>query len=195
MNLLTMLDPYEILQEDNSSIRVKLKKSIDIKTILLTGVLVPSILIAFFVIKKEIQVLAVALPPLLAYVRMLQIKDPIIIFAQKGRLVLTYKKYFGGQKDTILVASEVRDFVPQAFCTSRDEFWIASVRVRLSNNKTKRIFSAPRGKGRKEVATLHSELVAKMFMDIFNGDTNWQNAIPSRSPLRSASQAQVTPLA
>jgi hypothetical protein len=181
MNLLTILDPYEILQKNNSSICIKLKKSVDIKAILLTGVLVPSIIIAFFVIKKEIQVLAVMLPPLLAYVRMLQIKDPIVILAQKGRLVLTYKKYFGGQKDIILDASEVKDFVPQAFCTSRDEFWIASVQVRLSNSKTKRIFSAPRGKGKKEAATLHSEIVAKMYMDIFNGDTNWQNALTSRS--------------
>ena len=181
MNLSILLDPYDVLEMDSSSLRVKLKRASDIKGVMLTGILVPLMVVAFFLIKSEAQYLILMLPPMLIYVRMLQIKDPITIFVHQGELVLTYKKYFGGHKDVVLDASMVKNFVPHPFRTSDEDFWIASVQVHLSNDKTRRIFSAPRGIGKKEVATLHSELVAGVFTDIFNGHANWQNALTSRS--------------
>ena len=179
MNLSIVLNPYEVLQQDTSCIRLKIKKEIATKSLIVTGVLVPSLFVAFFVLKNEIVYLIPILLLLLPYLRMLQIRDPNGLFVQKGQLVLTYKKCFGGEREMAFDASIVSDIVPDQFCTSKGEYWIAAVRVDLSNGKTKRIFSAPRGK--YEIATLHSEIVAGILKNIFTGNSSWQNALTTRS--------------
>ena len=179
MNISIVLNPYEVLQQDASCIRLKIKKEIATKSLIATGVLVPSLFVAFFVLQNEIVYLIPILLLLLPYIRMVQIRNPNGLFVQKGQFVLTYKKYFGGEREMALDASMVRDILPDQFCNSKIEYWIAAVRVNLSNGKTQRIFSGPRGK--YEVATLHSEIVAGIFKNIFNGNLNWQNALTSRS--------------
>ena len=70
MNISIVLNPYEVLQQDASCIRLKIKKEIATKSLIATGVLVPSLFVAFFVLQNEIVYLIPILLLLLPYIRM-----------------------------------------------------------------------------------------------------------------------------